>query len=110
MILQLLIAKTARTLTHVVETAIHGGNLVDILDVEAGNWPFQETLDLARLGLSCAKLRRRDRPDLSDHILPMLERLKEVVDRTQVVSLSSTVFVQTRPPNHFICPILQVMD
>ncbi|KAJ1376959.1 Zinc finger, RING/FYVE/PHD-type [Sesbania bispinosa] len=72
-------------------------------------WPFQETLDLARLGLSCAELRRRDRPDLKDHVLPTLERLKEVADRAQ--HSASIVPIKSRPPNHFICPILQdVMD
>ncbi|KAK7259769.1 hypothetical protein RIF29_25382 [Crotalaria pallida] len=107
-ILQLLTAKPAIALTHVVETAIDEGNLTDILDPEAGTWPFQETLDLARLGLCCAELRRRDRPDLKDHVLPTLERLKEVADRA---ARPSMVTVKSRPPNHFICPILQdVMD
>ncbi|KAF7824864.1 U-box domain-containing protein 35 isoform X1 [Senna tora] len=108
-ILQLLTAKPARALTHVVETAIDDGNLADILDPEAGNWPFQETLDLARLGLSCAELRRRDRPDLKYHVLPTLMRLKEVSDRAQ--PSASAISVNYRPPNHLICPILQdVMD
>ncbi|XP_029124818.1 U-box domain-containing protein 35 isoform X4 [Cajanus cajan] len=108
-ILQLLTAKPAIALAHKVETAIDGGNLTDILDPEAGSWSFQETLDLALLGLSCAELRRRDRPDLQDHVLPTLERLKEVVDRAQ--HSSSIVTIKSKPPNHFICPILQdVMD
>ncbi|XP_061348922.1 U-box domain-containing protein 35-like [Gastrolobium bilobum] len=108
-ILQLLTAKPAIALTHVVETAIDGGNLADILDPEAGTWPFQETLNLARLGLSCAELRRRDRPDLKDHVLPTLERLKEVAARSQ--HSAPIVTVKSRSPNHFICPILQdVMD
>lgn len=106
-ILQLLTAKPARALTHMVETAMDDGNLEDILDPEAGNWPFQETLELARLGLRCAELRRRDRPDLNDHVLPKLERLKEVADIAQ--ASASTVTVKSRPPNHFICPILQVL-
>ncbi|KAL3024305.1 hypothetical protein AAZX31_04G113200 [Glycine max] len=108
-ILQLLTAKPAIALAHKVETAIDSGNLTDILDPEAGAWPYQETLDLALLGLSCAELRRRDRPDLQDHVLPTLERLKEVVDRAQCSA--SIVTIKSKPPNHFICPILQdVMD
>ncbi|KAJ7949484.1 U-box domain-containing protein kinase family protein [Quillaja saponaria] len=102
-ILQLLTAKPPKALTHVVETAINDGHLVDILDPEAGNWPFQETLELARLGLSCAELRRRDRPDLKDQVLPALERLKEVADRAR----DSAYSVKSRPPNHFMCPILK---
>ncbi|XP_019427285.1 PREDICTED: U-box domain-containing protein 35-like [Lupinus angustifolius] len=108
-ILQLLTAKPAIALTHVVERAIDAGNLTDILDPMAGTWPIHETLDLARLGLKCAELQRRDRPDLKDHVLPTLERLKEVADRTQ--HSASVVTIKPRPPNHFICPILQdVMD
>ncbi|KAK4285215.1 hypothetical protein QN277_001943 [Acacia crassicarpa] len=104
-ILQLLTAKPARALAHLVETAIEKGNLAEMLDPTAGNWPFQETLDLARLGLSCAELQRRDRPDLKDHVLPILERLKEVADKAQ--HSATVVSVKSRPPNHFICPILQ---
>ncbi|XP_028804840.1 U-box domain-containing protein 35 isoform X2 [Neltuma alba] len=103
-ILQLLTAKPAIALTHVVETAVDDGKLTDILDPEAGSWPLQETMDLARLGLSCTELRRRDRPNL-DHVIPALERLKEAADKAQ----SSSLNVKSKPPNHFICPILQVV-
>ncbi|XP_058721929.1 U-box domain-containing protein 35-like [Vicia villosa] len=107
--LQLLTAKPAIALTHIVETAIDDGNLADILDPKAGSWPLQETLDIARLALSCAEMRRKDRPDLNDHVLPILERLKEVADKAQ--HSASIVTIKSRPPNHFICPILQdVMD
>ncbi|GMI76632.1 hypothetical protein like AT4G25160 [Hibiscus trionum] len=106
-ILQLLTAKPAMALTHVVETAIDADNLAGILDSEAGNWPVEETKELARLGLSCAELRRKDRPGLKDRVLPVLERMKEVADRTRK-SISN---LSTAPPNHFICPILKdVMD
>ncbi|XP_050882669.1 U-box domain-containing protein 35 isoform X2 [Lathyrus oleraceus] len=107
--LQLLTAKPAIALTHIVETAIDDGNLADMLDPKAGSWPIQETLEIARLALSCAEMRRKDRPDLNDHVLPMLERLKEVADKAQ--HSASIVTLKSKPPNHFICPILQdVMD
>ncbi|KAF5461826.1 hypothetical protein F2P56_017890 [Juglans regia] len=102
-ILQLLTAKPAMALAHVVETALSDGLLSEILDQEAGNWPVEETKQLAELGLSCAELRRRDRPDLKDKVLPALERLKEVGDRAR--GLISRV--QSAPPNHLICPILK---
>uniref|UniRef100_A0A6P3YXZ7 RING-type E3 ubiquitin transferase n=1 Tax=Ziziphus jujuba TaxID=326968 RepID=A0A6P3YXZ7_ZIZJJ len=101
-ILQLLTAKPAIALAHVVETAIADGNLLDILDPKAGTWPLEETKKLAELGLSCAELRRRDRPDLKDQVLPALERLKEVAD-----SARDSAFKVQLPPNHFICPILK---
>ncbi|XVF54924.1 hypothetical protein PTKIN_Ptkin05aG0219800 [Pterospermum kingtungense] len=106
-ILQLLTSKPAIALTHVVETAIEGDNLADILDPEAGHWPVEETMELARLGLSCAELRRKDRPGLKDQVLPVLEKMKEVANRARI-SIST---VHSAPPSHFICPILKdVMD
>lgn len=103
-ILQLLTAKPAIALTHVVETAIDDGNLTEMLDPEAGNWPIEETKELALLGLSCAELRRKDRPDLKDHVLPALERLIDIADKARKLVSNG----QKLPPNHFICPILRV--
>lgn len=104
-ILQLLTAKPAMALAHLVETAIHDGHVMDILDPEAGQWPIEETKELAVLGLNCTELRSRDRPDLKDQVLPALERLKEAADKARYVALDLKLI----PPNHFICPILQVV-
>lgn len=103
-ILQLLTAKPAISLAHMVETAIEEDTLVEILDSQAGNWPTEETKGLALLGLSCAELRRRDRPDLKDQVLPTLKRLKDTADRARN-SISS---IKSATPAHFICPILKV--
>lgn len=103
-ILQLLTAKPAIALAHVVETALSDGKLLEILDQEGGNWPIEVAKELAEMGLSCAELRRQDRPDLKDKVLPALERLKEVADRAR----DSACRVPSAPPNHFICPILKV--
>ncbi|XP_077235351.1 U-box domain-containing protein 35-like [Tasmannia lanceolata] len=102
-ILQLLTAKSPMALAHIVETSLQEGCLLDILDSEAGNWPLEETQELAVLGLSCAELRRIDRPDLMTQVLPMLERLKQIADRAR----DSALDAQLVPPSHFICPILQ---
>lgn len=53
MILQLLTAKPAIALAHMVERAINEGSLMALLDLDAGKWPFEETKELAILGLSC---------------------------------------------------------
>jgi serine/threonine protein kinase len=103
-ILQLLTAKPAIALAHVMETAMEEGHLVEILDSEAGNWPLEETKELAILGLSCTEMRRKDRPDLKDAVLPALERLKEVARRARDAVSS----LQLTPPKHLICPILKV--
>lgn len=102
-ILQLLTGKVAMSLVHMVEVAIENGCIEKILDLEAGCWPIEETKELAELGLKCAELRRRDRPDLREKVLPVLERLKEIANKAKDVALDA----EPAPPNHFICPILK---
>ncbi|XP_022994985.1 U-box domain-containing protein 35-like isoform X6 [Cucurbita maxima] len=104
-ILQLLTAKPAVALTHVVETAIEKRSLIKVLDIEAGHWPIEETYELARLGLWCAELQRKDRPNLKEQVLPLLVRLRKVADEAR----NSASTVPPAIPNHFICPILQDM-
>jgi serine/threonine protein kinase len=101
-VLQLLTGKPAIALAYVVETAIDEDNLLQILDPDAGEWPVAETKELALLGVSCSELRRRDRPDLTDQVLPALEKLKEMADKAR--DSASTALLP--PPTHFICPIL----
>ncbi|XP_022957882.1 U-box domain-containing protein 35-like isoform X2 [Cucurbita moschata] len=101
-ILQLLTAKPAVALTHVVETAVESRSLIKVLDIKAGHWPIEETYELARLGLWCAELQRKDRPNLKDQVLPLLVRLRKVADEAR----NSASRVPPAIPNHFICPIL----
>lgn len=103
-ILQLLTARPAIAVTHVVETALEDDVLATVLDPEAGEWPVDETKELAILGLSCAEIKRKDRPDLKNAVLPVLERLKAVADMAQRTKSKT----QITPPNHFRCPILKV--
>ncbi|CAN6477999.1 unnamed protein product [Victoria cruziana] len=100
-ILQLLTGQPPMGLAHFVENAM-GENLVEILDDTAGNWPIKEAKELADLGLRCAELKHKDRPDLKDVVLPVLMRLKEAADCAKR-SISNV----NAPPSHFLCPILQ---
>ncbi|CAO2838760.1 unnamed protein product [Amaranthus hypochondriacus] len=100
-ILQILTAKPAVGIAYLIEDAIDEGTLSEVLDSEAGEWPEKETLELAMLGLQCAELRGRDRPDLREKVLPFLERLKEVADSAR----ESASNAQSATPAHFICPI-----
>lgn len=102
-ILQLLTSKPAIALTHMVERALSEGSLMDVLDADAGDWPPEETEELALLGICCAELRRKDRPNLRDQVLPVLEKLKEVASQAK----DATSWVKLAPPSHFICPISQ---
>ncbi|RID43830.1 hypothetical protein BRARA_I00666 [Brassica rapa] len=103
-ILQLITAKPAIAITHMVEEAIgDDAEFMGLLDVKAGSWPISETRELAALGLWCTEMRRRDRPDLKDEIIPALERLRKVVDKAQ----NSITRTPSGPPSHFICPLLK---
>lgn len=105
MLLQLLTARSPMAITYTVETAIEEGSFGELLDKNAGDWP-QEALGLAILGLRCAELRRRDRPDLEKDVLPELERLKTLADAQNVLNRKEINFI---PPSHFFCPILKVI-
>ncbi|CAH8364227.1 unnamed protein product [Eruca vesicaria subsp. sativa] len=103
-ILQLITAKPAIGITHKVEEAIgDDAEFMALLDMKAGPWPISETRELAALGLWCTELRRRDRPDLKDLIIPTLERLWKVVDKAQNLRGKTP----SGPPSHFICPLLK---
>ncbi|KAL0298342.1 UNVERIFIED_CONTAM: U-box domain-containing protein 52 [Sesamum radiatum] len=104
-VLQLLTAKPAIALARTVEMAIDDDCLDRVLDAEAGQWPAEETKELAILALRCTELRHRDRPDLRNQILPALEKLKMVADKARDLATSPP----TGPPSHFICPILKVV-
>ncbi|KAK9741699.1 hypothetical protein RND81_03G122400 [Saponaria officinalis] len=74
--LQLITAKPAMGLTHHVQRAMDQGTFREMLDPSVLDWPYDQALEFAQLSLSCAELRRKDRPDLTQ-ILPTLERLRE---------------------------------
>ncbi|KAK8946234.1 U-box domain-containing protein 35 [Platanthera guangdongensis] len=100
-ILQLLTAKFPMGLAHAVETAMEDSNLMEILDPKAGKWPEGQAHELARLGLSCSELRRKDRPDLKDHVLPVLDRLVRTINKDSYLAPKNPV----APPKHFKCQI-----
>eukprot|EP00253_Pinus_taeda_P014362 PITA_14362 len=103
-----LTGKPPMAITEVVETAIESRSLEQILDENAGDWPLNEALELAKLGLKCAEFRRRDRPDLEKDVLPELERLKALAEAQ---SRQNREEIDVMPPSHFFCPILkEVMD
>ncbi|KAG8381561.1 hypothetical protein BUALT_Bualt06G0134400 [Buddleja alternifolia] len=102
-ILQLVTAKPAIALAHMVEIAVENDHLMEVVDGEAGAWPVEETKDLVVMALKCTELRRRDRPDLRDEVLPVLEKMKDIAERARDLAL----LVAPRPPSHFMCPILK---
>ncbi|CDP04352.1 unnamed protein product [Coffea canephora] len=81
-LLQIITAKPAMGLTHHVARAIENGNFTDILDPSVPDWPVEQALIVANLGLQCSELRRKDRPDLGSVVLPELNKLRELADQS----------------------------
>ncbi|EPS61860.1 hypothetical protein M569_12933, partial [Genlisea aurea] len=77
-LLQILTAKPAMGLTHYVGRAIEKGTFSELLDPAVPDWPVDDALQMAKLALQCAELRRKDRPDLGKVILPELDRLRDL--------------------------------
>ncbi|KAM7254323.1 hypothetical protein ACFE04_032005 [Oxalis oulophora] len=80
MLLQLITAKQPMGLTHYVERSIEKGTFKEMLDPAVPNWPIDEALTFAKLCLQCAELRRKDRPDLGNVVLPELCRLRNFAE------------------------------
>ncbi|KAG7583577.1 Protein kinase domain [Arabidopsis suecica] len=89
MLLQILTAKSPMGLTSQVERAIEEGKLSEVLDPVVADWPLEEALVLAKLGLQCAALRRKDRPDLGNVVLPELKRLMDFAEENMLITRPS---------------------
>ncbi|KAK6914722.1 Serine-threonine/tyrosine-protein kinase, catalytic domain, partial [Dillenia turbinata] len=77
LLLQIITVKPPMGLTHHVRKAIREGTFADMIDPNIRDCPFEAALSFTELALSCAELRRKDRPDLDTEVLPELTRLKE---------------------------------
>ncbi|XP_057958896.1 U-box domain-containing protein 52-like isoform X2 [Malania oleifera] len=87
MLLQMVTAKPPMGLTHHVERAIEKGTFVEMLDPAVPDWPVEEVLGFAKIALSCAELRRKDRPDLGKVVLPELNRLRALAEENMHPSM-----------------------
>lgn len=101
--LQLITGRHARGLILIVEDAITNGSFRDFLDASAGDWPLDETLELAQIALKCTALRCRDRPELDTEVLPLLERFSNAANASARIGRNSI-----SAPSQYYCPILQV--
>ncbi|KAJ3693741.1 hypothetical protein LUZ60_009221 [Juncus effusus] len=75
-ILRLRTGKSVQGIVSGVEEAMEDGKLDKMIDVSAGEWPFDQAQELAVLGLRCAQIRRIDRPNLFKEVWPILESLQ----------------------------------
>ncbi|WCJ22783.1 U-box domain-containing protein kinase family protein [Euphorbia peplus] len=105
-LLRLLTGRPALGITKEVQYAVDKGNLKNLLDPLAGDWPFLKAEQLARLALRCCEMNRKNRPDLESEVWRLLEPMKASCGS------SSSCFRlgledHCEPPPYFICPIFQ---
>lgn len=87
-LLQILTGKPPMSLTHKVQKSIEQGTFAEILDPDVPDWPLEEALVLAKIGLRCAELRRKDRPNLGKDVLPELKRLMDLAEESMSIMRS----------------------
>ncbi|XP_039029562.1 U-box domain-containing protein 35-like [Hibiscus syriacus] len=87
MLLQIISAKPPMGLAHHMQRAIEEGTFDQMLDPTIHDWPVQDALSFAKIALSCAELRRKDRPDLGKVVLPELNRLRLLVEEAMLSTM-----------------------
>ncbi|KAJ4784651.1 U-box domain-containing protein kinase family protein [Rhynchospora pubera] len=106
-VLRLLTGKPPLYIASEVQEAMRSGRLQSIVDKSAGKWPFELAKKLAKLGLRCADMSRRRRPDMGQ-VWSMIDSLVKAASQSAALSsVGSSTFCEERVPSHFICPILQ---
>ncbi|KAL1364117.1 hypothetical protein AAHE18_03G195100 [Arachis hypogaea] len=80
MLLQIITARSPMGLTHQVAKAIQRGTFAEMLDPAVEDWPIQHALHFAKIGLRCAEMKRKDRPDLAKVVLPELNKLRQFAE------------------------------
>ncbi|KAH6817924.1 U-box domain-containing protein kinase family protein [Perilla frutescens var. frutescens] len=103
-LLRLLTGRPAMGIAREVQYALDNGNLKDLLDPTAGDWPFVQAKQLAHLAISCANQNRSPRPDLASEVWRVLEPMKRFCG---VSSLRFGSEARSQFPSYFICPIFQ---
>ncbi|XP_062110945.1 U-box domain-containing protein 35-like [Humulus lupulus] len=98
MLLQLITAKPPMGLAHFMGNSIERGTFPEMLDPAVTDWPMEETLSFAKLALQCAELRRKDRPDLCNEVLPHLNKLREFAEENMNFYSGGTGLVPYQNP------------
>ncbi|KAI8028466.1 U-box domain-containing protein 33 [Camellia lanceoleosa] len=104
-LLQLLTGRSAVWIAREVQYALDNGNLKNLLDSTAGDWPFVQAIQLAHLAIRCCKRNRRNRPDLASEVWRVLEPMRSSCRVPSLFRMSSLEHCQI--PSYFICPHFQ---
>jgi hypothetical protein len=92
-----------------VEDAMINDELHTIIDRSAGEWPFVQVQQLARIAMRCAAEKRRRRADLVTDVWPVVETMMKNASLSACPSTSSSIQDESSVPHYFLCPILQVL-
>ena len=103
-LLRLLTGRPALGIAKEVLYALENGNFNNLLDPSAGDWPFVQAEQLARMALRCCDINRRNRPDLDKQVWRVLEPMAASSGSLTAIQLAG----EHRIPRHFVCPIFQV--
>ncbi|CAL4923700.1 unnamed protein product [Urochloa decumbens] len=106
-ILRLLTGRNPREIVKRVEDAMINDELHTIIDRSAGEWPFVQAQQLARIGMRCAVEKRRRRADLATDVWPVVEPMMQRASLSSCLSTSSSIQDESSVPHYFLCPILQ---
>ncbi|XP_006661003.1 U-box domain-containing protein 33-like isoform X2 [Oryza brachyantha] len=107
-LLRLLTGRSGFGLLKDMQRAVQKGCLQAILDSSAGNWPLMHSEQLARVGLRCCEIRRKNRPDLQTEVWTVLEpMLRSASSMLCSLSFKSVSEDYGNVPSYFICPIQQ---
>lgn len=105
-LLELLTGKSAYGVTDELEDALNENNLGSLLDTSAGDWPFVQAEQLARLALRCCGENASDRPHLESDVWRVLEPMRTSCESSTPYHLGDEE--RRQAPSYFICPIFQV--
>ncbi|XP_062206015.1 U-box domain-containing protein 70-like isoform X2 [Phragmites australis] len=108
-ILRLLTGRHPKEIVKRVENAMINDELHTIIDRSAGEWPFVQVQQLARIGMRCTAEKRRRRADLVTDVWPVIEPMMKSASLSTCPSTSSSIQDESGVPHYFLCPILQVM-
>ncbi|CAN6461655.1 unnamed protein product [Victoria cruziana] len=109
-LLHLLTGRPALLIADDIQREVDTGNLQQVLDSRAGNWSFEQALELAKLGLACCCEIPQLRPDLQSEIWPVLDSMRQSIPSSDESIPSSASYRKeesSQPPGYFLCPILQ---
>ncbi|XAR54055.1 Non-specific serine/threonine protein kinase [Bertholletia excelsa] len=103
-LLRLLTGRPALGITKEVQYALDKGNLKDLLDPTAGDWPYVQAKQLAHLAMRCCEMSRKNRPDLASEVWKVLDPMRV---SCRISSFRPSLEERSQIPSYFICPIFQ---